>query len=162
MKNVWILIVLVGFGCTGSLTPEQREKARKAVEEGQIKRITPAELTELALKEGKRIALAVNGKDPFFNNAAFIDSVAKANEVKIFALKPDIKNLSAEELQVAQAYAEQGDVSGLSDNVQKAGDSLLYTIPVGNERPDGSKPFSHAIAVKMAMKKLVLSIESKY
>jgi hypothetical protein len=162
MKNVWILIVLVGFGCTGSLTPEQREKARKAIEEGQIKRITPAELTEFALKEGKRIALAVNGKDPFFNNAAFIDSVAKANEVKLFALKPGIKNLSAEELQVAQAYAEQGDVSGLPDNVQKTGDSLLYTIPVGNERPDGSKSFSHAIAVKMAVKRLVLSIESKY
>lgn len=153
---------MAAFGCTGSLTPEQREKARKAIEEGQIKRITPAKLTELALKEGKRIALAVNGKDPFFNNVVFIDSMAKANEVKLFALKADTKNLSAEELQVAQAYAEQGDVSGLLDNVQQTGDSLLYTIPVGNERPDGSKPFSHAIAVKMAVKKLVLSVESKY
>ena len=150
------------FGCTGSLTPEQREKARKAIEEGQIKRITPAELTELALKEGKRIALAVNGKDPFFNNSAFIDSVAQANAVKLYLLKPDTKNLSAEELQVAQAYVEQGDVSGLADNIQKTGDSLLYTLPVGNERPDGSKPFSHAIAVKMAVRKLVLSVESKY
>ena len=42
MKNVWILIVLAAFGCTGSLTPEQRVKRRaKAIEEGQIKRITP-------------------------------------------------------------------------------------------------------------------------
>ena len=159
MKKFWILLVIFGFGCTGSLTPEQREKARKAIEEGQIKRITPAQLTELALKEGKRIALAVNGKDLFFNNTLFIDSVAKANEVRLFVLKPDTKNLSPEELQVAQAYAEQGDVSGLPDNVQKTGDSLLYTIPVGHERPDGSKPFTHAIAVKMAVKKLVLMVK---
>lgn len=159
MRFLIILLMVFNLGCTGSLTPEQREKARKAIEEGQIKRITPADLTELALKEGKRIALAVNGKDPFFNNVTFIDSVAKANEVKLFVLKPDTKNLSVEELQVAQAYVEQGDVSGLPDNIQKIGDSLLYTIPVGYERPDGSKPFSHAIAVKMAAKKLVLSVK---
>jgi hypothetical protein len=40
-----------------------------------------------------------------------------------------------------------------------AGDSLLFTYPVGNERPDGSRPFSHAIAIKMSVKQIVLSIE---
>lgn len=158
-----ILIVLLGFGCNGGLTPEQREKARKAIEEGQIKRITSAELTEKALQFGKKVALAVQGKDPYLNNVAFIDSLEQANEVKIYSLKKDVKGISAAETQIAEAYEAASDVSGVPDNIQKIdGDSLLYTLPIGNERPDGSKPFSHAIAVKMAVKKVVMSIESKY
>jgi hypothetical protein len=153
-------LAFVAWACTGSLTPEQREKARKAIEEGQIKRVTPAEITEKALQLGKQIAREVNGKDPFFNNNAFIDSLATANAVKVFALRSNGLNLSDKEKQIAEAYESQGDVSGLPDNVQKlAGDSLLYTLPVGNERPDGSKPFSHAIAIKMAVKKIVMAIE---
>lgn len=159
MKQFSIIILLL-VGCTGSLTPEQREKARKAIEEGQIKRVTPAEITEKALQLGKQIALQVNGKDPFFNNTAFIDSLASAHEVRVFALRPNDSKLSATEKQIAEAYVTQGDVSDLSDNVQKLpGDSLLYTQPVGNERPDGSKPFSHAIAIKMAVKDVVMAID---
>jgi hypothetical protein len=156
----WILIAAILFSCGGSLTPEQREKARKAIEEGQIKRITPAELTELALMKGKRIVEDIGGRDSFFNNTALIDSVAHKNEVVIYALKPGMPGISKVELDIAEAYQSQGDVAGVGDNVQKlSGDSLLYTQPVGNERPDGSRPFSHAIAVKMAVRQLVLSIE---
>jgi hypothetical protein len=72
MRILIALLLVFNLGCTGTLTPEQREKARKAIEEGQIKRITPAELTELALKEGKRIALAVNGKDPLIMRHSLI------------------------------------------------------------------------------------------
>lgn len=150
------------MACTGSLTPEQREKARKAIEEGRIKRITPAQLTEEALKNGKRIVEAIGGKDSFFNNATFIDSVAISNEVKIYVLKPGLNNLSKEEASIAEAYQAQGDIADVGDNVQKlSSDSLLYTMPVGNKSPDGSKPFSHAIAVKMAVKKLVMRIKEE-
>jgi hypothetical protein len=163
MKNIWILMVIVVFACTGSLTPEQRKKARKAIEEGQIKRITPAELTEKALQFGKEIALVVQGKDPYLNDIKFIDSLAKASEVKIYSLRKDVKGISSSEIQIAEAYETSGDVSGVADNIQKLeGDTLLYTMPIGNERPDGSKPFSHAIAVKIPVKKIVMSIEAKY
>jgi hypothetical protein len=159
MKNGWILIVLLGVACTGSLTPEQREKARKAIEEGQIKRVTPAQLMEAALKKGKQVVEDIGRKDPFFQNAVLFDSVALENEVIIYTLRPETKGISETERAVAEAYQAQGDVTGISDNVQKlAGDTLLYTLPIGNERPDGTKPFSHAIAVKMAVKKVVLSI----
>ena len=152
--------LIVAIGCTGSLTPEQREKARKAIEEGKIMHITPAQLVEEALKKGKRIVEEVGGKDPFFNNAAYIDSVALANEVKIYSLKPGMSGLSKEELSIAEAYQSQGDIAGVGDNVQKLSeDSLLYTLPMGNERPDGSRPFSHAIAVKMAVKKIIMGIK---
>jgi hypothetical protein len=160
MKNVWFLIVLVGFGCTGSLTPEQREKARKAIEEGQIKRVTPAQLMEAALKKGKQVVEDIGRKDPFFQNATLFDSIARENDVIIYKLTPETRGITEAELAVAEAYREQGDVTGVADNIQKiSGDSLLYTMPVGNERPDGTKPFSHAVAVKMAVKKVVMEIK---
>jgi hypothetical protein len=155
-----IISIFILLSCGGSLTPEQREKARKAIEEGQIKRITPAQLTEAALNAGKKIAKEINGKDPFMNNVDFIDSVALANHVIIYALRPGMNNVSDAESAIAEAYQSQGDLTNPMENVQKlSGDSLLYTFPVGNERPDGSRPFSHAIAVKMAVKQIVLSME---
>lgn len=154
------LATLIAFSCGGTLTPEQREKARKAVEEGQIKKISPAQLTEAALNAGKKIAQEINAKDPFMNNVAFIDSVATANKVVIYALRPGMGGVSEVELGIAEAYQSQGDVSAQAENIQKMNaDSLLYTFPIGTERPDGSRPFSHAIAVRMGVKQLVLSIE---
>lgn len=154
------IFILFLMSCGGSLTPEQREKARKAIEEGKIKRITPAQLTEAALKKGKKVIEDIGGKDSFFNDASFIDSIAGENDVIIYVLKPGMDGVSKIELDIAEAYQSQGDVSGVGDNVQKlSGDTLLYTMPVGNERPDGSRPFSHAIAVKMAVKQLVISIK---
>lgn len=152
----------IGFlvSCGGSLTPEQRAKAKKAIKDGQIKRITPAEITEATVLIGNAIAKQVNDTDPFLNNTAFIDSLSSANRVKIYALRPDRCGLSKEELSIAEAYKAQGDIAGVDENVQQLpGDSMLYTLPVGNERPDGSQPFSHAIAIKMSIKQIVLSIE---
>ena len=152
---------VIFFSCGGSLTPEQREKARKAIEEGQIKRITPIELTEAAMVIGKKIAAQVRNTDPFLNDNNFIDSLSKSNQVVIYALKPGMTGLSSIESSIADAYQVEGDIAGAADNVQKLeGDSLLYTSPVGNERPDGSRPFSHAIAIKMAVKSVVLSIKN--
>lgn len=165
MNKDWIkyfIVVLTTFfiSCGGSLTPEQREKARKAIEEGQIKRITAAQLTEAALQFGNSIAKSINETDPFLSNDAFIDSISRVNKVVIYSLRPDVIGLSKEETAIAEAYLAEGDISGVAENIQQlANDSLLYTMPVGNERPDGSKPFSHAIAIKMSVKQIVLSIE---
>jgi hypothetical protein len=160
MRLLIVLVVGFSLSCTGSLTPEQREKAKKAIEDGQIKRVTPAQLMEAALKKGKQVVEDIGRKDPFFQNATLFDSIARKNEVVIYKLTPETKGISETEQAVAEAYQAQGDVTGVSDNIQKlAGDTLLYTLPIGNERPDGTKPFSHAIAVKMAVKKVVLSIE---
>jgi hypothetical protein len=159
-KNLIWLPMMMLLACGGTLTPEQQKKARRAIEEGKIKRITPAQLTEAALERGKKIAEEINGRDPFFNDVSFIDSVAAANQVVIYALRPGMNNISKEENTIAEAYQSQGDISDPMENVQKLpGDSLLYTMPIGNERPDGSKPFSHAIAVKMAVRQVVLSLE---
>ena len=160
--NNCLVLAFIGllFSCGGSLTPEQREKARKAIEEGKIKRITPAQLTEAALEFGKDIAEPINSIDPFLNNNAFIDSVSRANHVVIYSLRPEMSGLSQEESSIADAYQSQGDVGSARENVQRlSGDSLLYTFPVGNERPDGSRPFSHAIAIKISVKQIILSIE---
>jgi hypothetical protein len=159
-NTAWVLIfATIFFSCGGSLTPEQREKALKAIEEGKIKRITPAQLMEAALQKGKKVVKDIGGKDSFFNDALLIDSIASENEVIIYSLKPGMTGLSKAESDIADAYQSQGDVSGVGDNIQKlSGDTLLYTQPVGQERPDGSRPFSYAIAVKMAVKQIVSSI----
>ena len=160
--NNCLVLILIGllFSCGGSLTPEQREKARKAIEDGKIKRITPAQLTEAALNFGKSVAEPIHSIDPFLNNVAFIDSVSQVNQVVIYALRPGMSGISKEESSIADAYQAQGDIASVGENVQRlAGDSLLFTLPVGNERPDGSRPFSHAIAIKMSVKQIVLSIE---
>lgn len=157
----WIgILALLLFSCGGSLTQEQREKAKRAIEEGAIKRITPAQLIEAAMNEGKKIAKAISGKDPFMNDVSFLDSMATANEVIIYALRPGMLGLTKAEALIAEAYEAEGDITTPMDNVQKLeGDSLLYTTPISNERPDGSRPFSHAIAVKMAVKQLVLKLD---
>lgn len=148
------------ISCGASLTPEQREKARRAIEEGQIKRVTPVQITEAALEAGKKISVEINRRDPFLTNKKFIDSVSAANGIVIYALRVDLTGLSKEEASIAEAYQSQGDISGGGENVQRlAGDSLLYTMPIGNERPDGSRPFSHAIAIKMSVKQIVRSIK---
>jgi hypothetical protein len=161
LNNCLVLILIVlFFSCGGSLTPEQREKARKAIEDGKIKRITPAQLTEAALNFGKSVAEPIHSIDPFLNNVAFIDSVSQVNQVVIYALRPGMSGISKEESSIADAYQAQGDIANVGENVQRlAGDSLLFTLPVGNERTDGSRPFSHAIAIKMSVKQIVLSIE---
>ena len=158
--SFWVVSMGFLISCGGSLTPEQRAKAKKAIEEGQIKRISPVELTETTTLIGNTIAKQINEVDPFLNNTAFIDSLSSAYQVKIFALRPGMDGLSKEEQSIAEAYQSQGDIAGVKENVQQLpGDSMLYTYPVGNERPDGSRPFSHAIAIKMSIKKIVLSIE---
>lgn len=157
-----MVIVLAVFfaSCGGSLTPEQKEKARKAIEEGKIRRVTPAELTEAALRFGNGIARLISETDPLLNNKTFIDSISRTNNVVIYALRPDMNGISKEETAIAEAYLAEGDISGLPENIQQLpNDTVLYTMPVGNERPDGSKPFSHAIAIKMSVKQIVLSIE---
>jgi hypothetical protein len=156
----WLALTACLISCGGSLTKEQQEKAKRAIEEGQIKRITPAQLTEVALSAGKTIAEEIYKKDPFLNDASFLDSISSANKVLIFALRPEMKGLSTEETGIAEAYQAQADISGMADNVQRLlGDSLLYTFPVGKERPDGTSAFSHAIAIKMAVKQIVISIK---
>lgn len=151
--------MLILLACGGQLTPEQREKARKAIEEGKIRRVTPAQLTEVALALGKKIAYEVGGGDPFFSNTAFIDSLANAHGVVIYAMREKTINMQPQEVQILEAYQAQADVNTTVDNIQDlAGDTLLYTMPVANERPDGTRAFSHAIAIKIPLKKVVLSV----
>jgi hypothetical protein len=108
LNNCLVLILIVlFFSCGGSLTPEQREKARKAIEDGKIKRITPAQLTEAALNFGKSVAEPIHSIDPFLNNVAFIDSVSQVNQVVIYALRPGMSGISKEESSIADAYQAQ-------------------------------------------------------
>ena len=159
--RISLLITFCLLSCGGSLTPEQREKARKAIEEGRIKRITPAQLTEAALAAGKALITQIELNDPYLNDPHYIDSLSRSNGVTIYALRSGQPSISDEEIAILEAYGATDDISGIGDNVQKlSGDSLLlFTHPVGNEHPDGTVTYMFAVAVKMSVKNIVLSIK---
>jgi len=152
-------VLLLFVSCGGSLTTEQREKARKAIEEGQIKRVTPAQLTEAALAFAKPIADQIVEQDPYFNDSAFIDSLAASREVSVYALRTGAQGLDQKESEILDAYTSEDDLGNVNDNVQTIGDTLLFTRAITKERPDGSRPFSHAIAIKMSVRTVVNSIK---
>lgn len=146
------------FSCGGDLTKQQRERIKESVEEGQIQRVTPAQLTDAAFQNG-RAAAALFADDPNLGNSKKLDSL-KQSGIRVFLMRPGKPVSPQIAAQVLEAYVAAGDASNLSDNVQKAGtDTLLYTAPISFERPDGSQVFNHALGVAFPVKFLVKSIE---
>ena len=149
---------MVLASCGGDLTKQQRERIKESVEDGQIQRVTSAELTDAAFQNGRGIA-TLFAEDPNPGKRKTIDSL-KQSGVRVFLLRPG-KPVSPEiAAKVLEAYVAAPDASDLTDNVQKAGtDTLLYTAPLSFERPDGSQVFTHALGIAFPVKFLVKSLE---
>lgn len=151
---------LIATGCGGKLTDEQREKIKEDMKAGEIKKVSDADFTAAAFALGRNISSAILSEDPYMTNKQFADSVASANSVKIFAMHYGDSSLTTIESEIIEAYNSVVDGSNLADNVQEIGtDSVLYTRPITVERPDGSKKFSFALALKIPNKQVVLSIK---
>ncbi len=157
MKYFSLLILILIFSCTGTLTDEQRKKMKENMEMNEIKKATDAEITEAAFQFGRQTALIIQKRDKTLSNQSFLDSLSQALEVEIFALQSGNQNLRSVERQLLEAYASEVQSS---DNIQKMGpDSLLYTKPLVREHPDGSTEFTKAIGIRMTKKKIVLKIK---
>ena len=157
MKYFSLLILILIFSCTGTLTDEQRKKMKENMELNEIKKATDAEITEAAFQFGRQTALIIQKRDKTLSNQSFLDSLSQALEVEIFALQSGNQNLRSVERQLLEAYASEVQSS---DNIQKMGpDSLLYTKPLVREHPDGSTEFTKAIGIRMTKKKIVLKIK---
>ena len=151
----WIALLLVS--CTGSLSDEQRKRIKKSMKEGEIKKVSEAQITEVAFTFGRNISKVVNIQDKSLTNHTLLDSLSRVYQVEIVSLDPENKDLRKVERQVMEAYAESNESN---DNVQKMGpDSLLYTMPIRSENPDSPARFMKAIGIRMTRKQIVLSIK---
>ena len=128
--------------------------------EGQLKRVTDAEMTEASFALGRSIAQLIVKTDLDLTNRNFLDSLEKIHNVKIISMQPGDSTSRAVEQQIIEAYIAGAGQVELNDNIQKIGkDSILYTKPILKDRPDGSVEFSKALGIRMAKKEIVLSIK---
>jgi hypothetical protein len=151
-----ILIGAVLCSCTGTLTDEQRKKIKENMAQGEIKKLTEAEITDATYNWGRKLTGIIEKQDRMLTNQPFLDSLATVEGVEILSLQPGSLNLRSIEKQLLEAYSS----SAGGENVQKMGtDSLLYTKSVFREHPDGSTEFLKAIAIRFTRKQIVLSIK---
>ena len=155
-----ILLILVLSACSGKLTDEQRKRLHEGMATQDIRRVTDVELQQAAMDSGKNVMDAVVRLDVSLKQKSKIDSLASAHKVRIIALTPSGVGLSEIEKQLVEAYVTSG-VASQPDNLQKLGDSLLYTRPVFKKGADGTQQFDYAIGIKMSTKVLVLSLPQK-
>ncbi len=160
MKKIVLISLVLLSSCGGTLTEEQRKKARESIEEGQLKRVTESEMTEASFALGRTIAMLIEKKDHYLTNPSFLDSLGKVYRVEITSLQPGDSTSRAVEQQIIEAYIAGTGKVELNDNIQKLGkDSILYTKPILRELVDGSVEFSKALGIRMARKEIVLSIK---
>jgi hypothetical protein len=154
-SGFWIVLLLVA--CTGSLSDEQRKRIKQSMEEGEIKKVSEAQITEAAFVYGRNLASVLDKRDKELSNQVLLDSLSTAFQVEIISLQPENNGLRNVERLVLEAYAESKESS---DNIQKMGsDSLLYTKPIMSENPDGSTKFLKALGIRMTRKQIVVSIK---
>ena len=157
MKYSILLIAMVLFSCTGSLSDEQRKRIKESMEQGEIKKISEAQVTEAAFVYGRKLASMLDKRDKTLTNTVLLDSLSQAFQIEIVPIQTENKNLRGVERQLLEAYLAGGESN---DNIQKMGaDSLLYTRPILREHPDGSTEFLKALGIRMTRKQVVLSIK---
>lgn len=157
MKSLLFGSLLLLIACTGSLTSDQRKKIKENMAQGEIKKVTDAQIMEAAFSYGSKIATILQTRDRAFTNQFLQDSLSKVFEVEFISIQESNKSLRRVEKQLLEAYTLQPYDA---DNVQKMGsDSLLYTKPLMREHPDGSMEFTKAIGIRMTTKQIILSIK---
>lgn len=157
MKYSALLFVVVLVACTGSLSDEQRKRIKESMEQGQIKKLSEAQVTEAAFAYGRKVAALLDKRDKTLTNTIFLDSVSQAYQIEIISLQPVNQNMRGVERQLLEAYMDGGESN---DNIQKMGtDSLLYTKPILHENSDGSTGFLKGLGIRMTRKQVVLSVK---
>jgi hypothetical protein len=160
MKITVVLLLLILFGCGGSLSDEQRKQMREKMEENKIVRVTEIEITEAAFAKGRA---AIRTLESLENDSIKLDSFLEINSGRIRYIQPGKSNARALEQQLIDAYL--ADESGsVQDNVQKLRnshgdfDSLLYTRPVTKKLPDGSEQLEGVWNIWLPKKELIVEI----
>ena len=157
MKYIIVLIAFTISACTGSLSDQQRKRIKESMEQGEIKKVSEAQVTDAAFNYGRYVASILEKRDSSLTDTGLLDSLSETFQIEIISLQADNQNLRSVERQIMEAYME-GNAS--NDNIQKMGsDSILYTKPFLLENPDGSTKFLKALGIRMTRKQIVLSIK---
>lgn len=157
-RTLVILLPLFAFACEGKLTQEQRDKLQEGMATQDIRRVTDAELQEAATRYGQDLLTEIERIDRYLLKKGEIDSLAGARGVIIFSLTQETAVQKIEK-DLVDAYIAAAANGVATDNLQAVGtDSLLFTRPVLKLHPDGSQEFSHAIAIRMALRSVILSM----
>lgn len=155
----FIFLTVLIASCGGNLSDNQREAIRSSMRDGRIQRVSPAQLTAAGLENGRQI-IQVLEADLYLANQELVDSLQRTRRVNLYLMKNETVKQGTKAAEIWEAYLSAPDPSVLRDNLQKVGtDSLLYTRPVTYERPDGSSVLSHAVAVMMAVKDVIMGME---
>ena len=160
MNARFLLLCLLFSACGGSLTDEQRKKAKADIERNQIMKITDAQITDAAFSYGRSIAKIITDHGEQINST-LSDSLAHSFHVKIVSLRPQDIHLSETEKLIIDAYAAISNPADFADNIQKIDpDSILYTKPILKENSDKSSAFDYALGIRMPKKEIVLTIKN--
>src|SRR6478735_2440329 len=116
MKVKFLLLCLLFTACGGSLTEEQRKKAKADIERNQIKKISDAQITDAAFSYGQTVAKLMEGREDEINSK-FADSLAYSFRVRIVSIRPSDIHLSEKEKLVVEAYAAVTNRADFTDNV---------------------------------------------
>ena len=155
-KNIFFIALVLLCSCGGRISDEQRKAIKESMEEGQIKKISDAEITEAGYEYGRSIVQDIE-KSKSGNSE--IKALEEKYKVKISTLQSGDSALIEIEKMIIDAYTS-GATPELTDNIQKLGtDSLLYTKPIIKTLPDGSVQFEKAIGIHVPKKQVVLSIK---
>jgi hypothetical protein len=148
---LFISYCLLMVSCGGGLTDEQRKKIKEEMETSRIKRVSEAELIELAYAKGRELAWQLG-------DTSLVDSLATASHTRITWVDANSTSGTDIENQLIEAYLNSF-AGGEADNVQKTGmDSLLYTSPVTSKRADGITELKGMWCIYLSRKQLILSI----
>src|SRR6218665_1426712 len=93
MKNYIILSLIILTACGGKLTDEQRKAIKESMQQGQIRRVSDADITEAAFAYGRNVAGLIQKQSPAFADKNVIDSVAQQLNVKVVTLQTDNSTL---------------------------------------------------------------------
>jgi hypothetical protein len=155
----FLSLCILFSACGGSLTDEQRKKAKADIERNQIKKISDAQITDAAFSYGRFVAGFLTGKEGEIKSG-FGDSLANLFHVKIVALRPGDSHLSETEKRLVEAYAAITSDADFTDNIQKIdADSILYTKPIVNVNSGKSLSLDYALGIRMPKKEIVLTIK---
>lgn len=157
MKKIAGIFLLLVLGCGGKLTQDERQRLHDGMSTQDIKRVTDADLEQAALNYAATVMSDVDKIGQ--TRKTSIDSLSAARGIRVYSLMPDKATLKEIEQKLIEAYIAGTDAGTAGDNLQRIGDdSLLFTRPVLVAQPDGSQRFSHAIAIRMSKRTVVLSM----
>lgn len=165
MKYLILVPVLALASCGGSLSDEQRKQIKEGIEMQKIVKVSESEIMTEALDRGKAVFSELE-KSGF---AAGLDSLGASQKVEIRFITPGSGNGRAIEQELIDAYINDIAGTGLPENIQKVWtsdqkedyDSLLYTRPHVEKRPDGAEELKGIWSICMARKDVVIAISRR-